>query len=269
MDPIINDELRKHAILQATANLPASNRGDSARNKPTVRDVTEYAGLDGNSCLNLVDTLNQDGLLYVMLSKGARDTARAGLGMVVSITTKGLEYLASIDENELQNSPSKATGNSRSLVLSAASVLSSIGEYQESIKVNNRIAVEHPEHREELMRFLVKLQHALSELIETVPGSLEDNELATDREIIKWRKKYWSSLQRELKAYTSPESMAKITLPGSIILGAGGIGAMCGGPVGFGIGVIAGKWVTGEAKAGVVINNVEKALQEAEGTTED
>lgn len=144
----------------------------------------------------------------------------------------------------------------KTIVLTTASVLQQVDEYLDSIKKNNLVCVEHPEH----IQLVEELKENLEQFIEHTPISddakpIEEVEEAESR----WRN-IARLIAQDFSDRTSDEAVAERALPIGVVLGCGGIGLLLGGPLGFGAGALAGKFIIGEKKSGAVADKIEEAL---------
>ena len=60
----------------------------------------------------------------------------------------------------------------------------------------------------------------------------------------------------------TPEKMSGLVVPTTLILGLGAIGGLIGGPAGFGVGSLAGQFLSGHVKAGKLSEEIGKGLSE-------
>ena len=81
--------------------------------------------------------------------------------------------------------------------------------------------------------------------------------------IAQWWHEFRPLLAVEARKYISPENVAKASVPGGIILGCSGVGAMIGGPMGAGVGAFVGKLITGEVKPGKAVDGLLEAEDSA------
>ena len=141
------------------------------------------------------------------------------------------------------------------------SLLLQIAEYKEKIRGKNHI---EEQTRNDLIAFLNKLEADLKDIVEAViTDGMGINDKTVNR--IKSRlNRFNSRFKENLPKYFEPEHLADITPPVSIILGCGSIGALFGGPVGFGIGAFVGKLVTQEAKPGQSSDKVREMYEQEE-----
>lgn len=144
--------------------------------------------------------------------------------------------------------------------LTGAELLVRIAAFREEVRKSNRLAAEDTDFRDGLLAFLDRLAADLEGLLEATPapGEVVTDEVA--EATASWFKRFSATLREEGASYLAPERLGKAAAPTSVILGCGAVGALFGGPVGFGAGVMAGKFLTGELKNGAVADKVGKAL---------
>jgi hypothetical protein len=146
------------------------------------------------------------------------------------------------------------------LTFNAHAVLEQITLFREEVRSDNQLAVEHPEFREGLLDFLDRLAASFAALLDALPAPAEEVSEEVARDALTWRERFTAGLAGELKTYTSPDAMAKTAVPAGLIFSLGGIGALLGGPLGFGAGALLGQLIVGHAKAGAAADRVEKLL---------
>ncbi len=156
----------------------------------------------------------------------------------------------------------KSLGENRTtLILTCHSILLQIQEYKEKIRGNNCLDIEF---KGGLMSFLLGIETDIAEIIKFIPNknehpSDEDAQVVTSK-----LERFTNKFKDNLPKYFEPEHLADITPPISIIMGCGGVGALFGGPVGFGIGAFVGKLITNEAKPGHSSEKVKEIFEENE-----
>jgi len=148
----------------------------------------------------------------------------------------------------------------KSVVLTTASVLAQIEEYLDQISLNNKMCVDHPEH----IDFVKELKENLEKLIEHTPID-DDAKPIEEVEQAESRLENIARLVREdIKKRTTDEEIAGMVVPIGIVLGCVGIGSLVGSVAGFGgmgVGFIAGKFLTGEAKSGASLEKIQQSLE--------
>lgn len=150
----------------------------------------------------------------------------------------------------------KVRQTNKSIVLVAATVLKQVDDYLKAIKRNNRICSEYPEH----LGFVEDLRLNLELLLVHTP--IDDDAKPINE--VKEAESRWRNIAKlileDFNNRTSDDAIAERVLPVSIVLGCGAIGLLCGGPLGFGAGALAGKFIIGEQMPGAVADKIEKAL---------
>lgn len=146
------------------------------------------------------------------------------------------------------------------LTFSTLSVLEQIAEFREEVRSNNYLNSQHPEFRDQLLGFLDRLSSALDLLLKDLPAPENKVTEETAQAALTWRQRYATALSAELATYTAPEAVAKISIPTGLILGLGTVGALVGGPLGFGAAALVGKLLVGHAKAGTAADRIEKMI---------
>lgn len=145
------------------------------------------------------------------------------------------------------------------VILTGAELLVRIAAFREEVRKSNRLAGEDPDFRDGLLAFLDRLAADLEGLLEATPAP---GEVVTDEAAeatASWFKRFSATLRAEGATYLDPERLGKAAAPISVILGCGAVGALFG-PLGFGAGLMAGRFLTGELKSSAVADKVGKAL---------
>lgn len=163
-------------------------------------------------------------------------------------------------KNEQTKEPSgvaNAHYANRALVLSAATALASVDEFTEKLRTNNILSVEFPDHKESLLEYLNRLRDGLENLIAVVDVDSSANYLDENQDIDSG---YWYHLIKELERYLSAESRAKITVPAVLTFSCGSLGALLGGPLGFGAGSMTAAYLLGQTNSKAVADKIEKTI---------
>ena len=82
-------------------------------------------------------------------------------------------------------------------------------------------------------------------------------EFLTDSDVQSWSQRFKDAIEINLKSTLDATNMANAALPTGLILGCGALGALIAGPVGFGVGSIAGNLLTGQIKPGAAAKMIE------------
>lgn len=147
------------------------------------------------------------------------------------------------------------TKTNKTILLTAASVLEQVDDYLEAIETNNHLCVEYPEH----IAFVRDLKSNLTSFIEHIPVGGAKEIVEVNEAKSRWQN-ILHLIKSDIELRTSDQAIAEKALPLGVILGCGGIGALLGGPLGFGAGAWVGKLVVGEKKPSAVADKVEEAL---------
>lgn len=138
------------------------------------------------------------------------------------------------------------------LLLTVSSLADQIEGFKREVQSNNYLAVHEPEKHKGLLSTLEKISADLIALLEFLPTSPEDVTAETSAQVSSWFVEFRSELESVVEGYASPSNAAKSVVPLGIILGCGTVGALLGGPIGFGAGSVFGQYVTGHIKPGVM-----------------
>ena len=164
------------------------------------------------------------------------------------------------DSNQIRQLKERLAVVHPALTLSAQSVLEQVAQFREEVRSNNQLAVDFPEFRDGLLDFLDRLAVSLESLLKNLPGPAGTVTEDTAKAALTWRQRFAANLSVELTTYTSPEAVAKKSIPAGLIFGLGAVGALLGGPIGFGVGALAGKLLVGEVKPGSATDRIEKTI---------
>ncbi|MEL6476816.1 MAG: hypothetical protein AAFR17_05755 [Pseudomonadota bacterium] len=161
-----------------------------------------------------------------------------------------------------QNVKHKIVSSHPSLNFASHSVLEQIAQFRESVRGNNHLAIECPDFQTDLLGFLDRLSGELTILLDGLPAPQEEMSEDEAEEAMRWGDRFRDTLVIEADAYLAPEALAKTTVPAGLIFGLGTIGALIGGPLGFGAGALAGKLLVGHAKPGDAAKRIEDHMKE-------
>lgn len=156
----------------------------------------------------------------------------------------------------------RLSANGSALVLTSASVLEQIAAFRDTVRGNNQLAAERPELRESLLDFLDALSADLERLVEIIPPDQTPVTDETAEQAASWLDRFGARLRESAAKYVAPENVADAALPLGIILGCGAIGALLGGPVGFGAGSVFGNLLTNNLKPGAAAERIGKLFEE-------
>jgi hypothetical protein len=137
------------------------------------------------------------------------------------------------------------------------------------IEGDNWLAINEPEKRAELLKFLDDITILAKEIPDLTP---DQDKQPTEKQIEKaqtWTYRYLETLKQQSDAFFAPETIARVSFPIGVILICGGIGALLGGLTlgGLGIfggasmGTLVGKFITGELKAGSMVQKSIQAME--------
>ena len=156
------------------------------------------------------------------------------------------------------------------ILLSSASLIEQVIGFRETVRQNNSFRATNPDKHDKVVGFL----NDLVGLLEGLPAAVPDDHMNLDENsevrAKSWSDRFLSSAVPGFQKYLAPEALGEIAPPAAIILGFGGFGALItlGSPIGFGIGSVAGKWLTGEMKSSSAANEIEKITNSTTSDTE-
>jgi len=153
--------------------------------------------------------------------------------------------------------------NRRAIVLASASVLVQIQEYKDGMERNNYLKAVAPEFHDNLLNFLNNTKRDIEALnvsilnSEEIPTEEEAQEMATYANKLLEHAKEW------IEARKDPKVLVDFVMPTGIILTCGSIGAAIGGGViGFGVGSMFGRMMSGLLKPEETSKQIEKLFKD-------
>ena len=184
-----------------------------------------------------------------------------------TILPEGLEYPPDWPEatrRELSREVVKArlSTNRPAVILTAASVLEQVSAFRETVRGNNQFASEMPESHASRLDFLETLSNELHHLLAILPSDETPVTEEAAKETASWLDQFGDRLRGHAEKYIDPDNVADAASPLGIILGCGAIGALLGGPIGFGAGSFMGNYLTINLKPGAVADKIEKILEQ-------
>lgn len=134
-------------------------------------------------------------------------------------------------------------------------VRNELARLEEQIRKSNSI---DPVAKTQLHAEIERLLSALNELIEKLdqPSTEEDES---------WSKEFSREIRNSISNLCDAKHVASITVPTGLILGCGALGAMLGGPVGFGAGSVFGHLLSGQMKPGAATTKLEDTFNDSDG----
>ena len=159
---------------------------------------------------------------------------------------------------QLQLVRKKVTANKIPIELLGSSILIQLEELREKIRGNNHL---EEAIKNDILHFLDRLQQSISSLLGSIPEKPERmSDLEADR-ALGFIQSFKSTFREEAGSYVSPENLAKAAVPSTLILSCGALGALFGGPVGFGAGSLFGQFISGQLKPASLAQRVEDLLE--------
>lgn len=276
----MNDDEKKTLMLERVRDFEIRKRTDaSLKNKAiTFGGYERGLGFHIGEIEALCEEMAEDGLIRLGKKYMGPDSIT---GRRVETTSYGRRFLAEIEQDEIDrikliHREERATENlsnpglsphGKSVVLTSAALLDSIATYREQLRSNNYLSSEHAEHLNELVEFLDWLYSSVQELILRIPNETEGKPLLQELEVRSWREQYWPKATAEFANYTSPESVAKATVPAVIVLTTSaiglllGAGTLFGAAAGAGAGAYIGNTLIGHAKPKELTEKIEDSLE--------
>ncbi len=160
----------------------------------------------------------------------------------------------------LINSPefrSNVEQNKVAISFACAGVILQVEEYRKTVAGSNSL---EPELKERLIGTLENL----TEAVNNIGNSLrpDGNEISNEEleEVASYFSRFCEVVSCELDNYIAPENIGKAVVPTGIILSCGGLGALLGGGIGFGIGGFIGKLITNNLKPKEIVDKIEENI---------
>lgn len=161
------------------------------------------------------------------------------------------------------NLVSRIEQNRLPVLLVSQMLLAQIEELREKIRGDNQLSSEDRSSAMEALDKLNKLVLEAYEMSEASPSAL-----AEEKNVHTWPKRFKAAFDENMRKTLDAENLANAAVPTGLILGCGALGALIGGPVGFGAGSVLGHLITGQIKPGAAAKKIEEAMSSADtGTT--
>jgi len=154
--------------------------------------------------------------------------------------------------------------NRSAIDLLVAGTLETISEFKEVVRSDNLLAVEKPETKEKLLGLLEALSVHLQELTQLIPPNQQNLPQEAEVVIERWTERYVNGALPKLEEYVAPEALGRSSVPISLILFCGSLGAILTGfsSVGFAAGSVVGKMLVGEMKGGAAADKITESYNE-------
>jgi len=136
-------------------------------------------------------------------------------------------------------------------------IISLTEELREKVRGDNKLSSDERAAALEALDKLQKLSHEAQEMSEAPPDLLMKNE-----DIQSWAGRFKSAINESLGTILDPKNVANAAVPTGLILGCGALGALIGGPIGFGAGSMLGHLITGQIKPGAAAKTIEDAVSD-------
>tara|TARA_R110002012_G_scaffold77840_3_gene198236 strand:- start:2337 stop:2744 length:408 start_codon:yes stop_codon:yes gene_type:complete len=130
-------------------------------------------------------------------------------------------------------------------------------ELREEIRGDNKLPSHDRTAALDALDKLLKLSKEAQEMSEAPPDELIENE-----DVQSWSKRFISAIEENLRTTLDAKNVANAAVPTGLILGCGALGALIGGPVGFGAGSVLGHLITGQIKPGAAAKAIEEVASQ-------
>lgn len=158
------------------------------------------------------------------------------------------------------NSPefrSNVEKNKVAISFACAGLIVQVEEYKKTVSGSNSL---EPELKEHILGTLDNLTEAVNNIgnsLETGSDVISDEGL---EEVASYFSRFCEVISCELENYIAPENIGKAVVPTGIILSCGGLGALLGGGIGFGVGGFIGKLITNNLKPKEIVDKIEENI---------
>jgi len=283
----MNDEEKKTLLLERVRDFEIRKRTDSSLKNSAITLGGYERGLGFNigEIEALCEEMEEDEWIRLSPKLMGSEPVRR---RTVQTTSFGRQKFALVDEDEInrvknlhasERANDKPTNfglspHGKSVILTSAALLDSIAEYREHLRGDNYLASEHKDHYDQVLSFLDWLYPAIQELILSIPYETEGKSLLNEESVKSWRHQYWPKAKEEFAKYTSPDSVAKATIPAAIVLTSSslglllGTGTVLGAAAGASAGAFIGNTLVGHAKPKELTDKIEEAFEPDESSNE-
>jgi len=145
--------------------------------------------------------------------------------------------------------------NRVSIFYASKLIINLIENLREQIRGDNKISSDERVAALKTLDKLYELSREAQEMSEVSSDVPMENE-----DVQSWTKRFKSAIEESMSTILDPKNVANATVPTGLILGCGALGALIGGPIGFGAGSMLGHLITGQIKPGAAAKTIEGAV---------
>lgn len=155
--------------------------------------------------------------------------------------------------SEYYEKKKRIEANRAEIFLVARSILLQATDFREQVRVKNDM---DPDIRESALLFLDRIRSDAEEISDLL--FMHDMNLDEDvtTEVASRFDRFKSAFSEEFGKYFAIEAISRTAVPGGLILACGALGGLVGGPFGFGAGSLFGQFLTGQLKAGAMVDRM-------------
>lgn len=266
----INKKLKDNVDFEAfieNSNGGGSMVGSGQLNWPLERElelgltlkIIEKAGMDPRWLQNFAFEWYYDGNKII---SGLRKLNRSVLIPFARDYKDYIDNVTIANESKSENAEAltvvdRVKENRVPILFVSKLIISLTEDFREKVRGNNKLSPDERAAALEALDKLQKLSHEAHEMSEAPSDLLMKNE-----DIQSWAGRFKSAINESLGTILDPKNVANAAVPTALILGCGALGALIGGPIGFGAGSMLGHLITGQIKPGAAAEIIEDAVSD-------
>ena len=161
--------------------------------------------------------------------------------------------------SEFHEKKKRIVENRAEIFLVARSILLQATDFREQVRIRNDL---DPDLRESTLLFLDRIlsdSEVISDLLFTHDTNLDESVTTV---VASRFDRFKSAFSEEFGKYFAIEAVSRTAVPGGLILACGALGGLVGGPFGFGAGSVFGQFLTGQLKAGAMVDRMAGRLSD-------
>lgn len=174
------------------------------------------------------------------------------------VNSKTEQFRTLINSPEFRSNVEK---NKVAIAFISSNLLLQIEEYKEKIRIDNQLSIEQPDLKEGLLKTLNDIEKTVENLDKNIKETIDEKTKERFEDIAEWFNKFQKLALVDFQKYISPENISQAAVPVTIIMSCGGLGALLGGPVGFGAGSVFGQFLTKNIKPKDIVEKVEENFE--------
>ncbi|WP_407474774.1 hypothetical protein [Sulfitobacter sp. PM12] len=200
---------------------------------------------DGNKIISSLRKLNRS--VFIPFARDYKDYI-AKVAPKHEIKSHEVEALNLVDRVEENREP---------ILFVSKLIITLTEELREKVRGDNKLSPVERTAALEVLDKIQKLSQEAQTMSETPPDLLMSND-----DIQSWTERFKSAINESIDTIIDPKNLANAAVPTGLILGCGALGAMIGGPLGFGAGSMLGHLITGQIKPGAAAKTIQDAVSD-------